>query len=261
MKPTEYAEHQILEAILDKSYAPGDALPGERALAQTLGVTRPTIRETLQRMAKDGWITISHGRPTRVNDYLSQGGLGILTTLARYGDYLSHGMIGHLLEARTLIFPGVAWQAAENNSGAILKYLEAPLSEDLDAVSFARFDWGLQMLMVSLASNPVLKMLFNDFAPVYQVIGERYFKVQEARTLSLAYYTLLAKALETGPDPVRDCGRTENRRQCAPDRRTRGSDLPCGLWQRLVRISVHISWRVPRPGCCNSTLAAYFRDA
>ena len=77
MKPAEYAEHQILEAILDKSYGPGDALPGERALAQSLGVTRPTLRETLQRLAKEGWVTIAHGKPTRVNDYLAQGGLGI----------------------------------------------------------------------------------------------------------------------------------------------------------------------------------------
>jgi len=204
MKPAEYAEHQILEAILDNSYVPGDVLPGERALAQALGVTRPTLRETLQGLAKDGWITISHGRPTRVNDYLSSGGLGILTTLARYGDYLSHDMIAHLLEARTLIFPGVARQAAEKNSGVIIEYLEDPLSPDLDAVSFARFDWGLQMLMVSLAGNPVLKMLFNDFAPVYQVLGERYFGMPESRILSIAYYSRLAAALESGPDTVRD---------------------------------------------------------
>jgi len=204
MKPAEYAEHQILEAILDKSYAPGDVLPGERVLAQTLGVTRPTLRETLQGLAKDGWITISHGRPTRVNDYLSSGGLGILTTLARYGDYLSHEMIVHLLEARTLIVPGVARQAAKKNPGAIIEYLEEPLPADLDAVSFARFDWGLLMLMVKLAGNPVLGMIFNDFAPVYQVLGERYFGVKEARTLSIVYYTRLAAALESDPDSVRD---------------------------------------------------------
>jgi len=204
MKPAEYAEHQILEAILDNSYAPGDVLPGERALALTLGVTRPTLREILQRLAKDGWVTIAHGKPTRVNDYLSRGGLGILTTLARYGDYLSHGMIVHLLEARTLIFPGVARQAAEKNTGKILEYLDEPLPADMDDISFARFDWGLQMLMVSLAGNPVLGMLFNDFAPVYQVIGERYFKMPKARTLSLAYYARLGPALQTGPEQVRE---------------------------------------------------------
>ncbi len=204
MKPAEYAENQILEAILDNSYAPGDALPGERVLSQTLGVTRPTLREILQGLARDGWITIAHGRPTRVNDYLSCGGLGILTTLARYGDYLSHDLIAHLLEARTLILPGVAGQAVRKDPGAVLDYLAGPLPVDLDAVSFARFDWGLQTCMVCLAGNPVLGMIFNDFAPVYQVLGERYFGVKEARTLSIVYYTRLAAALESDPDSVRD---------------------------------------------------------
>ncbi len=202
MKPAEFAEHQIIEAILDRSYEPGDTLPAERVLAQSLGVTRPTLRETLQRLAKEGWVTIAHGKPTRVNDYLSQGGLGILITLARYWEHLSHGMIDHLLEARTLIFPGVAQQAAKKDPQSVLDYLATPVSEDTDPVSFARYDWGLQSLMVTLAQNPVLKMMFNDFSPVYYLIGERYFHLKQAREKSLGYYRELGRAL--GKDNVKD---------------------------------------------------------
>ncbi|WDP93383.1 MAG: GntR family transcriptional regulator [Desulfobacter sp.] len=204
MKPAEYAENQILEAILDNSYSTGDALPGERALAQSLGVTRPTIREALQRLAKDGWITISHGRPTRVNDYLACGGLSILTTLARYGNYLSHDMIVHILEARVLMLPGMARKAAETDPGALLDLLaQAPSTENGDAASFARFDWELQMKMVTLAGNPVLKLIFNDFAPVYKVLGQWYFNVAACRSASHRYYRALKTALEDGPEWVR----------------------------------------------------------
>ncbi len=202
MKPAEFAENQIIEAILDKSYEPGDTLPAERVLALSLGVTRPTLRETLQRLAKEGWVTIAHGKPTQVNDYLSQGGLGILITLARYGDHLSHGMIDHLLEARTLIFPGVAQQAAKKDPQSVLDYLATSVSEKTDPVSFARYDWGLQSLMVTLAHNPVLKMMFNDFSPVYYLLGERYFHLKQAREKSLGYYRELGRAL--GKDNVKD---------------------------------------------------------
>ncbi|HCY84935.1 MAG TPA: GntR family transcriptional regulator [Desulfobacteraceae bacterium] len=202
MKPAEYAEHQILEAILDKSYGPGDALPGERALAQSLGVTRPTLRETLQRLAKEGWVTIAHGKPTRVNDYLAQGGLGILTTLARYGDYLSADMIRHLLRARIMMLPGVAGIAAENDPGALLDYLEGPTPSTDDPVAFARFDWELQLLMVRLAQNPVMRMIFNDFTPVYHVLGERYFTCQKACVGSMDYYRKLTEALRSNPAVV-----------------------------------------------------------
>ena len=198
MKPAAMAEHRIIKAILEGSYLAGDALPGERALAQALGVTRPTLREILQRLAKEGWVTIAHGKPTRVNDYLHEGGLGILTTLARFGDDLSPEMIRHLLSARALMFPGVASQAAENDPKAVSRYLKVHPSNN--AADFSQYDWALQMLMVHLAGNPVVRMIFNDFTAVYQVLGERYFSFKRARNASLAYYDNLQDTLDNGGD-------------------------------------------------------------
>ncbi|WDP87062.1 MAG: GntR family transcriptional regulator [Desulfobacter sp.] len=200
LKPAEFAERKILEAILDRSYEPGDALPGERVLAQSLGVTRPTLRETLQRLAREGWVTIAHGKPTRVNDYLSQGGLGILTTLAKYGDYLSWDMVLHLLKARCMILPGAARQAVENDPMAIVEFLDTGLPTSLDPASFARFDWELQTLMVKTAKNPVLIMIFNDFARVYHLLGEGYFMMKKAEKSSRQYYSDLKMAIEKGED-------------------------------------------------------------
>ncbi|MCP3942007.1 MAG: GntR family transcriptional regulator [Desulfobacteraceae bacterium] len=191
LKPAEFAENQLLEAILDNTYGPGETLPAERLLAGTLGVTRPTLREALQRLAREGWVTIIHGRPTRVNDYLCSGGLGVLNTLSRFNDCLSPDMIAHLLEARTLIFPGVAQKAAVTDSKAILAYLDIPIALDVDTKLFALHDWGLQMLMVEITANPVLKMMFNDFAPVYHRLGQLYFTKKKAREMSLEYYGAL----------------------------------------------------------------------
>jgi len=196
LKPAEFAESQLLEAILDGIYQPGDALPAERVLAQSLGVTRPTLRETLQRLSKEGWVAISHGRPTRVNDYLTSGGLGVLNTLSRFSKRLSPDMIGHLLEARTLIFPGVAQRAVEAEPNRILEYLGTRVSIDIDAKTFANHDWGLQMLMVGVTRNPVLKMMFNDFAPVYHRLGQLYFTNKIARKMSLEYYKALGLVIE-----------------------------------------------------------------
>ena len=48
-----YVEQALLTAILDGTYPPGTALPNERELAAQLQVTRPTLREALQRLARD----------------------------------------------------------------------------------------------------------------------------------------------------------------------------------------------------------------
>jgi len=197
LKPAEFAEKQLLEAIIDGIHGPGDNLPAERVLARSLGVTRPTLRETLQRLSKEGWVTISHGKPTRVNDYLSFGGLGILNALCRFNNSLSPDMIIHLLEARTLILPGVVQRAVAREPDTILAYLNAGVSLDMDAKTFSHYDWELQMLMAKTIGNPVLKMMFNDFAPVYHRLGQLYFTRKKARQMSLEYYDALSLAIET----------------------------------------------------------------
>jgi GntR family transcriptional regulator, negative regulator for fad regulon and positive regulator of fabA len=56
-------------------------------------VTRPTLRETLQRLERDGWVEIHQGKPTRVRDYWKEGSLGVLNTLARHPDHLPDNFI------------------------------------------------------------------------------------------------------------------------------------------------------------------------
>ena len=68
---------EIIALIASGAYSQGQRLPAERELATQLGVTRPTLREVLQRLARDGWIEIRHGRSTRVRNYWQEGKLGV----------------------------------------------------------------------------------------------------------------------------------------------------------------------------------------
>ncbi|MCP3876582.1 MAG: fatty acid metabolism transcriptional regulator FadR [Desulfobacteraceae bacterium] len=196
LKPAEFAEKQLLEAILGSKYKPGEVLPAERLLAIELGVTRPTLRETLQRLSKEGWITIQHGKSTKVNDYIENGGLGILSSLARYGKNLSTDMVSHLLEVRTTMFPDIAQKAIANNPELIVNFLKKSKTLKDTPGAYAKYDWGLQILMVKATNNPVFNMILNDFEPLYEILGEFYFQSKEARCASLKYYKDLLNALE-----------------------------------------------------------------
>ena len=120
----QHAEHRLITSVLDGTYPPGARLPGERTLAVELGVTRPTLREILQRLARHGWLTIRHGKATVVNDYWRTGGMGVLRTLAGYMDYLPDGFFKYLLEVRADLLPGMAERAVERAPVRILSYLE-----------------------------------------------------------------------------------------------------------------------------------------
>jgi GntR family transcriptional regulator, negative regulator for fad regulon and positive regulator of fabA len=202
LRPAQYAEKTLVTAILDGTYPTGTALPNERTLAEQIGVTRPTLRELLQRLAAEGWIRIHHGKPTMVNDYWQEGGLRLLSTLARYGGHLSNEFITHLLEVRVAMLPTLAGRAASHHPKTILDYLQTARNLGEDAEAFADFDWGLQMLMAKNSKNPVFGMILNDFAKVFKTMALRYFGLGSARQASRFYYLELSQAIEQSVEKV-----------------------------------------------------------
>ena len=194
-RPAEVARDRILTGILSGAYPPGSALPPERDLALTVGVTRPTLRETLHGLAAEGWLSIRQGKPTLVNDYWKEGGLRLLSAMARYFQYLPPDFVGHLLNLRLDLVPAMAVRAAANAPEALLAHLA--LAENLpdDAGAYTAFDWELHRLMAERSGNPLFSMIVNDFTPVFSTLARFYFETPEGRASSSAYYRDLFRAV------------------------------------------------------------------
>lgn len=195
-RPARRVEHTIVTGILDGTFAPGSALPSERQLAEILGVARPPLRETLHRLAAEGWLTIVHGKPTVVNDYWEKGGMGLLSTLARYIDALPHGFVVQLLEVRSRLLPIIAELSVKRAPDDVLAFLDrAPILED-NAQAFADFDWRLQLFMAGKTGNPIYKLILNDFSGMFATLASAYFAIPLARNASRNYYRALATAIQ-----------------------------------------------------------------
>ena len=195
-KPAEVAETRLLEAILDGSFPINSALPGERDLAAQIGVTRPTLREALQRLARDGWLDIQHGKPTRVRDYWREGSLAVLATLARFPAQQSPNFVAYLLEIRLLLAPAYTRQALAYASTEISELLRQADQLQEDPAAFAQFDWQLHYQLTQSAENPVFRLLLNNFEQTYGVMAERYFAFTECRQHSRGYYAALLTCTE-----------------------------------------------------------------
>ncbi|MBW1788012.1 MAG: GntR family transcriptional regulator [Deltaproteobacteria bacterium] len=204
LRPARHAEHRLVTSVLNGTYPPGAKLPNERSLAVELGVTRPTLREILQRLARHGWLTIRQGKPTVVNDYWDTGGMGVLSTLAGYMDYLPEGFFNYLLEVRADILPGMARHAVERAPSQILTYLEKYPHLDNEAAEYARYDWGLQVLLARCTDNPVYVLLFNDFENLFETLALRYFGLAEARRASRKFYGKLIGAIGNGARQIEE---------------------------------------------------------
>src|SRR5512144_3301697 len=107
---------QVLTEVVDGGLAAGEALPSERRLAEVLGVSRPAVREALQRMAQARLVEVRHGGATTVRDFRRSAGLDLLPRLLVRNDELDVSVARSILEARLAIAPEVAALAAERGS-------------------------------------------------------------------------------------------------------------------------------------------------
>ena len=187
-KPAEIAENRILEGILSGYFPVNSNLPGERDLAEQLGVTRPTLREALQRLARDGWLDIQQGKTTRIRDYWREGNMAVLAVLAGSPAHQSQDFVTHLLELRVLLAPEYTRQALKSAPSEIITLLEGYTSLEDTSSAFALADWDLHRLLTQRADNPVFRLLLNGFHDLYILVGDQYFLFPECRVLSRGFY-------------------------------------------------------------------------
>ncbi|WP_199608822.1 fatty acid metabolism transcriptional regulator FadR [Flocculibacter collagenilyticus] len=195
--PAGFAEEYIVASIWNGKFAPGSILPAERELSELIGVTRTTLREVLQRLARDGWLTIQHGKPTKVNNFWETSGLNILETLARLDEEKMPELVDQLLSARTNISAIYIRAAIKNNPEKMIEALKkSELIED-DADAFATFDYQLNHELAAASGNAIYVLTVNGFKGLWSKIAAYYFTSEEARKLARDYYLSLIKFAET----------------------------------------------------------------
>jgi GntR family negative regulator for fad regulon and positive regulator of fabA len=201
-RPAKLTEERLIQAILNKDFAPGSTLPGERVLAAQLGVTRPTLREALQRLARDGWIEIRQGKATRVNDIWSEGNLNILSAIANHSGDSTGDLVPDLLEVRLALATNYTYSAVNNQAESIATFLKPYPSLPDRAEVFAIADWELHLALIRASGNFIFMLIYNGFHQLYARMAQRYFALPQARSASRAFYRDLLSAVEEA-DPLK----------------------------------------------------------
>ena len=202
-KPAELTYNRLVEAILDGTFPANSALPGERQLAEMLGVTRSTLREALQRLAADGWLDIQHGKRTRVRDIWTEGNLNVLAQLVEHQAVMPRAFIPQLLEVRYALAPVYTAAAVEHNAERVVRLLDDLLDNLVDTPeSFARTDWLLHHRLTILSTNPVYTLMLNSFARFYEEMARLYFSLEDSRAESRTFYVTLRSAAEEQHAPA-----------------------------------------------------------
>ena len=112
---------ELEKRMLEGSLKPGDRLPAERTLALDMGVSRPCLREAMQKLVSKGLLTTRHGGGTHVTDRLEAH------FVDPWQDMLKDHPLLHrdLLEFRQMLESQAAALAADRATDADLARLDA----------------------------------------------------------------------------------------------------------------------------------------
>ncbi|WP_125037069.1 FadR/GntR family transcriptional regulator [Nocardioides sp. LS1] len=198
---------QVLAEVVDGEIEAGETLPSERRLAEVLGVSRPAVREALQRMTQTRLLDVRHGGATTVRDYRKFAGLDLLPALLVRRGNLDARVARSILEARLVVGPGVAALAAERGGPA----LAAQLTDAVDALAAAEDgpagDVERQLhaltfwdLVVDAADSITFRLMFNSLRTAYEPALEALAPLMAEEVGQVGAYRLLTAAIGEG-DP------------------------------------------------------------
>ena len=196
---------QVLGEVVDGGIEAGDALPSERRLAEVLGVSRPAVREALQRMAQTRLVEVRQGGSTTVRDFKRYAGLDLLPRLLVRRGNVDVAVARSILEARLVIGPGVAALAAERGGPA----LTATLTEVVDALASTDDDVERQLHaltfwdhVVDAADSLAFRLMFNSLRAAYEPALEALAPVMSEEVGQTGAYRLLTAAIGEGDPEV-----------------------------------------------------------
>lgn len=151
----------LMTHLLGGDYEPGQRLPSERALAESLGVGRSVIGEALKSLTLLGLVQVRPGDGT----YLQSRGSDLLPATFEWGLLLGDQQIEDVIEARRELEVVIVALAARRRDAQDLVALReqlAIMSETKDTAAFARADVAFHLRIAQAARNAVLQQMLGS---------------------------------------------------------------------------------------------------
>jgi DNA-binding FadR family transcriptional regulator len=195
-KVTTGAIQQIVSRIASGKYRPGQKLPSERELSETLGVSRPTLREVILALSTLGVLETIHGRGT----YISGLGSGVLELpLALILEVNQEAALRDLVQIRLLLEVGAAESASLAIDGEALGQLaeiRARAASSIDDVeAFVDEDIAFHRVIHVASGNLMLVALMDSLATVGRKSRLVTARRREVRLSTLHEHAAIHQAL------------------------------------------------------------------
>jgi GntR family transcriptional repressor for pyruvate dehydrogenase complex len=191
---------QLAAEVVQGAIRPGEPLPSERRLAEVLGVSRPAVREALQRLVHAGLVEVRQGDATTARDFRRVGGLDLLPRLLVRNGGLDLAVARSILEARLLIGPKVAELAAARSpkSAVPLREVVQALAAADDAVARQHAALEFWEIVVDAADSIAFRLMFNSLRAAYEPTIDALATLMSEEVDQVERYAAVADAIAAG---------------------------------------------------------------
>jgi GntR family transcriptional repressor for pyruvate dehydrogenase complex len=203
-KVYELVADQLVREITDRRLKPGDPIPAERQLAETLSVGRSSIREALRMLESRGLISsIGHGAFT-----VAEYGNPLNVSLALLVE-MRDGDLRELFEVRKILEVEMAGLAAERRSEEDIERMRAAI-ETMDAGigSAERYiagDLEFHQAVVAATGNRIARSMMEAIRDVMRRGLLSVYAIPGSPERSMAQHRQILEAVEAGrPDEARE---------------------------------------------------------
>jgi len=162
-RATDLAIDTIRSAILEGKWTPGECLPPERALAETLGINRQTLRSALSRLESEGLVKPWHGHGVVVQDWRETGALILMSWTGNARDISDLMMIRRTLAAEAIAKAAIHATTAHRQK---LRDIAHQQDQTTNPNEFLTGDLAFIRTLVEASASLPLKLLFNTIAKI-----------------------------------------------------------------------------------------------
>lgn len=190
----------LLSYLLSGELRPGDRIPSERSLGDTLGVGRGAVREALKSLTLLGLLEVRQGDGT----YLSSTNSSLLPQIVEWGILLGEQHLADLVEARQEVEVALAGLAARRRTADDIATLEAAVTAMRDAAgdrdAYIEADVNFHMAVAAISRNTVLSGVLTNIRSLLRVWTTRVVTDAASVRDSLALHPPVFEAIRDGDE-------------------------------------------------------------
>ncbi len=229
----EQIVQQIEASVLNGTLKPGDQLPAERELAQSLGVSRTAVREAVKALREKGLVEAYSGRGTFVTDGTSQAARQSFDLMVKIGQQEAH-----LAELRLILEPGIAALAADRvkdeDVAAMREAVEVMERSQKDPEAYIEADLDFHLALAEAVANPLILSLIDSIVGLLRQQRIKIFNVEGGPQRGQVHHKRILEAVERrDPEMARAAMRAHLEQvrqdsQISSSGKTAGKHVPAG---------------------------------